>query len=72
MLSNADTYTFESETGVFDNRFTLCFTSGEATGIQNFSNTQDTNDTYYDMQGRRISKPEKGIYIQNGKKVVVK
>lgn len=72
MLANGDTYTFESETGVFDNRFTLYFTSGEATGIQNFSNTQGSDNTYYDMQGRRISKPEKGIYIQNGKKVVVK
>ena len=31
-----------------------------------------SDDTYYDMTGRPISKPSKGIYIRNGKKVWVK
>lgn len=38
----------------------------------NKDNTPDEN-TFYDLQGRRLSdKPDKGLYIQNGKKYVVK
>ena len=47
----------------------------EATGIKAIDNGQLTidNDRYYDLQGRRISKAtQKGVYIQNGKKVVIK
>ena len=29
------------------------------------------NDMYYDLQGRRISTPNRGLYIKNGKKVLV-
>lgn len=29
------------------------------------------NDMYYDLQGRRISIPNRGLYIKNGKKVLV-
>ena len=31
-----------------------------------------TAPVYYDLSGRRVEKPTKGIYIVNGKKVVVK
>lgn len=31
-----------------------------------------TDDSYYNLQGMRVEKPVKGIYIHNGKKVVVK
>ena len=27
---------------------------------------------WYDLQGRRVMQPQKGIYIVNGKKVVLK
>lgn len=30
------------------------------------------NASFFDLQGRRIEKPTKGIYIQHGKKIVVK
>ena len=29
-------------------------------------------EDYYDLSGRRVSKPTKGVFIQNGKKVVIK
>ena len=32
----------------------------------------ETNDIYYDLGGHRISKPQKGIYVLKGKKVVIK
>ena len=46
---------------------------GSATGIKNIR-TVDLNGTerWYDLNGRRIATPAKGINILNGKKVVVK
>ena len=48
----------------------------ESTGITTTNYTNDTNSdgAWYDMQGRRLSgKPSQhGIYIKNGKKVVIK
>lgn len=44
----------------------------EATGISNVSSTTNTDQTIYDLQGRRLIKPAgKGIYIVNGHKVVL-
>lgn len=30
------------------------------------------NDVYYDLQGRKVTSPTKGLYIKNGKKVIIK
>ena len=44
-------------------------TIGLATGVNGWKSTQDAN-TYYDLQGRRVTNPVKGnIYIYNGKTV---
>jgi len=42
-----------------------------ATGIQTVA-AQQTDDTVYDLQGRRVSAPTKGLYIVGGKKVMMK
>ena len=43
------------------------------TGIQTIDNGKLTNDdVYYDLQGRRVAQPTKGLYIVNGKKVIIK
>lgn len=44
------------------------------TGLNVIDNEQLTNDNYYDLNGRKLQgKPaQKGVYIQNGKKVVIK
>ena len=45
----------------------------EATGIERVSvNENFENGEVYDLQGRRVSQPTKGLYIVNGKKVVIK
>ena len=44
---------------------------GEATGIDTIENAALTGELY-DLQGRRVNNAQKGIYIQNGKKFVVK
>ena len=41
------------------------------TGIGNV-NVNLNDNTIYDLQGRRVENPTKGIYIVNGKKVVIK
>lgn len=42
-----------------------------ATGINNISVSEE-NKEYYDLNGRRVIQPTKGLYIVNGKKVVIK
>ena len=44
----------------------------EPTAIQSVSREAITNNRYYDLQGRKVTPTTKGLYIQNGKKVVVK
>ena len=48
------------------------FAGGEATGIETIDNGQRTIGDAYDLQGRKVQKLSKGIFIQNGRKVVVK
>lgn len=44
----------------------------EATGINTIDHSSFTINRYYDLQGRSVENPGKGIYLKNGKKVVVK
>jgi hypothetical protein len=45
----------------------------ETTGIHSIDNGKLTIDnSVYDLSGRRVAKPTKGLYIVNGKKVAVK
>lgn len=48
------------------------FAGGEATGIETIDNGQWTIGDAYDLQGRKVQKLSKGIFIQNGRKIVVK
>ncbi len=45
---------------------------GNPTGIVNVKGNQDTKAEFVDLMGRRVSQPSKGLYITNGRKVVVK
>ena len=52
-----------------------CEVSTESTpktsGIRNVQfNKREASDAIYNLQGQRISKPRKGLYIQNGKKLM--
>jgi len=52
-----------------ESRFTISF--DEQTGVGQIAS--DVNDgEYYNLNGLRVDTPSKGIYIKNGKKVVVK
>ena len=45
---------------------------GDATGIDVIEHGTLNIEHYYDLQGRRVAQPTKGLYIVNGKKVVIK
>jgi len=46
--------------------------SGQATGIESIEAAKAAKGVYYNMAGQRVAKPTKGLYIVNGKKVIVK
>lgn len=51
------------------------FDDGETTSIQVVNGSglkNQSSDTYYNLNGQRLSAPKKGINIVNGKKVVIK
>jgi len=41
-------------------------------GIEQMVNRKSSNSKCYDLQGRKVANPRKGIYIKDGEKVVVK
>ena len=47
---------------------------GESTGITttDFTDSTDKAGAVYDLQGRKVNAAQKGVYIQNGKKVIIK
>ncbi len=48
------------------------FDDATTTGINNVQpSVEKKNDVIYDLQGRRVTNPSRGIYIVNGKKVVI-
>jgi hypothetical protein len=45
---------------------------GGTTGIDNLTPAlSNGEEVYYDLQGRRVAQPTKGLYIVNGKKVII-
>ena len=42
------------------------------TAIQDIESTEPITGPFYDLQGRRVDNPTKGIYIVNGKKIIIK
>ena len=76
---NAPTTTFSMKSkGSSNNRFACIMqftvTLSDATGIETMSNGQWKmgNAQIYNLAGQRLSKPQRGINIVNGKKVVVR
>lgn len=69
----------ESDDGTFPvslAKMTLIFDDlvdgNEVTGIKELETENLNNDKYYNLQGIEVAHPVKGIYIHNGKKVIVK
>ena len=58
------TYTGELSRGFFG--------FGDPTGITGVNLNENENQNVYDLQGHRVAQPQKGLYIVNGKKVIIK
>lgn len=49
------------------------FDENDVTGISvSLTNSEKVNNAYYNLAGQRVAKPTKGLYIVNGKKVIIK
>ena len=73
-IGEGKSYLLLSGTGAKDVEF-LSFVFGdeesETTGIKAVVNEQ-AREGVYDLQGRKVTNPTKGLYIVNGKKVIIK
>ena len=53
--------------------FTIIFDDMQTTGVNDVrSKMADVRGDFFDLQGRKVANPTKGLYIVNGKKVVIK
>ncbi|MBR1548597.1 MAG: hypothetical protein IJ637_07730 [Prevotella sp.] len=50
----------------------IVFGDSETTGVKKISESSMGNLPVYNLAGQRVSQPQKGLYIVNGKKVVIK
>ena len=55
---------------VMENIHEATYTWNKPTGIGAITTTQNNSDNCYNLQGMRVEAPQKGIYIQNGKKYI--
>ena len=70
----ADSYTFTAKAGTDESRFELRMNSSSIVtaieGVQ--ANAKPQSDVrVYNLNGQRVSQPQRGVYVVNGKKVVV-
>ena len=57
-------------TAATESRLVMVF-EGETTGIKTINKVSESG-ALYNLNGARVAKPTKGLYIQDGKKVVIK
>ena len=48
------------------------FIAGETTNIQSIEDELQETGQVYDLQGRLVTNPAKGIYVKDGKKIIIK
>lgn len=54
-------------------RLAIVFDDEDVTGIETVDHEPSTeNQQYYDLSGRKVAQPTKGLYIVNGRKVVIR
>ena len=67
-----NSYSFYATAGSNDNRFELRMSDTVVTGLKAVDNSQQTVDNYYNLNGQRVTAPQKGVFVVNGKKVIKK
>lgn len=61
-----------SNIGVLQSKIAGEAEEDDVTGISNVSVDVEEDGDYYTLQGVKVAQPQKGVYIQNGKKVIIK
>ena len=54
------------------NRIRIMSVEDVITGVEDLTANVNLNDSWFDLQGRKVTNPRKGIYIKDGKAVLVK
>lgn len=63
----------EAQNAPIKSSYGFVFAENTTTGIENIrTNTPIKDNTYYNLSGQAVKNPTKGIYILNGKKVIIK
>ena len=71
-LTVTDVADFEPVVSVDGSIVTISYQSTEPTAIEEISTNYNLQSTIYDLTGRRVSSPTKGIYIIGGRKVLLR
>ncbi len=71
-LSGNKAYLAAPADGAKQTALNIMFNNGDITGISSAVKTAEADGAYYTLQGVKTLKPAKGLYIHNGKKVIVK
>ncbi len=50
----------------------IILSDDDVTGIEAIENNKSDKDVYYNLAGQRVLKPSKGLYIVNGRKIMLK
>ena len=71
-LSVEGGYTFTANAGSTDNRFVLRMGGTVVTEIADVKQDGVKANRYFNLNGQNVTTPTKGVYVVNGKKVVIK
>ena len=71
-LANDGSYTFTTDAGTNESRFMLRVGGSVVTNINAIQSKQSGEKIYYNLNGQRVSNPQNGIFIIDGKKTVIK
>ncbi len=65
-------HTTEDLVGASEAKGVVMSFGGETTGITSIQSADAANGAYYTISGVRVANPTKGLYIKDGKKVIIK
>ena len=68
----ANTCYLEFSTSASARRFTIVISDESSTAIEAVEGTPQGEGTWYDLRGHRVTSLKKGIYIKDGRKIMVK
>lgn len=73
LLSDGEPYVFTANAGTNTARFVLAFGNAEPSAIETVAaSQQQTTPQFYNLQGLPVNTPSRGVYIQGGRKFIIK